>query len=120
MKEKETESQWLAGMFSYSRDQEREADRIGVQLMEESGYQPAEAAKVWGNLVEEVKARPGGASGAVPMFATHPDAEERRDTLAAMAASMPAKKPACSVGNWIVARFGYSSSNCWSMPINWE
>jgi len=79
----------LAGMFSYSRDQEREADRIGVQLMEESGYQPAEAAKVWGNLVEEVKARPGGASGAVPMFATHPDAEERRETLAAMAAGMP-------------------------------
>jgi predicted Zn-dependent protease len=76
----------LAGLFAYSRDQEREADRIGATLMRQAGYDPAEAAKVWGNLLLEIKARPNGDPSRSPMFATHPSPEERQETLKKLAA----------------------------------
>lgn len=71
----------LAGLFAYSRDHERDADRIGALLMHKAGYDVAEASKVWANLLLEVKARPNGASESV-LFATHPAQEERQATLA--------------------------------------
>jgi predicted Zn-dependent protease len=76
----------LAGLFSYSREQERSADRIGLMLMHRAGYDPAEAARVWGNLAAEAKARPDGeADLRIPLFATHPGVEERLETLSALA-----------------------------------
>jgi predicted Zn-dependent protease len=80
----------LASLFAYSRDQEREADRIGVTLMHEAGYDPAEAAKVWGNLLLEISARPGAdPARSSPMLATHPSPQERQDNLKLLAQSMP-------------------------------
>jgi len=80
----------LAGMFSYSRDQERRADVIGAALMHRAGYDAGEAARVWANLLLEMKARPDGDPAAhSPMFATHPPAEERSETLTRLAASLP-------------------------------
>lgn len=74
----------LAGMFAYSREHEREADRIGTILMSQAGYDASEAAKVWGNLLLETRARPGGEESSV-LFATHPAQEERQATLAQLA-----------------------------------
>ena len=48
----------LAGAMAYSRDHEREADRIGLTLMRRAGYDPREAGKVWGNLLDELRATP--------------------------------------------------------------
>ncbi len=80
----------LASLFAYSRDQEREADRIGAVLMHNAGYDPAEAAKVWGNLLLEIKARPGSdPARSSPMLATHPSAQERQDTLKLLAEATP-------------------------------
>ena len=80
----------LASAFAYSRDQERDADHIGVILMRKVGYDLAEVSKVWGNLLAEVKARPDGDQElGTPMFATHPGVEERRETLAALAKEAP-------------------------------
>lgn len=80
----------LAGMLSYSRDQERKADLIGSVLMHRAGYDAAEASKVWNNLLLEFNARPDGGSFVTsPMFATHPPPEERSETLARLAGSMP-------------------------------
>jgi predicted Zn-dependent protease len=81
----------LAGMFSYSRDQERDADRIGQELMAASGYPPIEAARVWEQLLAELKAEQdwsGDAGGRSVFFATHPDPEERSKTMAERAAVM--------------------------------
>ena len=76
----------LGGAFAYSRDQEREADRISVILMSKAGYDASESAKVWHNLLLEIKARPGSdPERSSPMFATHPSAEERKETLAKLA-----------------------------------
>jgi predicted Zn-dependent protease len=80
----------LAGMFSYSRDHERKADIIGAALMHRAGYDAAESAKVWANLLQELQARPGGDPTAnSPMFATHPPAEERSQALAKIATALP-------------------------------
>ena len=80
----------LASAFAYSRDHEREADRIGVALMRDAGYDAAEASKVWGNLLLEINARPGAdPSRSNPMLATHPAPAERRDTLNQLAAAAP-------------------------------
>ena len=78
-------------MFAYSRDHEREADRIGAILMHKSGYDVSEAAKVWGNLLLETKARPDGAQQSV-LFATHPGVEERQSTLAELGKTYPGAK----------------------------
>lgn len=84
----------LAGLLAYSRDQEREADRIGVELMARAGYAPIEASRVWEQLLEELK------SGAKErdeywdesvLFKTHPPAAERQKTLAELAAAKGAQ-----------------------------
>lgn len=80
-----------AGMFSYSREHEREADRIGLQLMADAGYVPMEASRVWEQLLAEVKAESdwtGEPEKRSVMFASHPPADERRSALAERAASM--------------------------------
>jgi beta-barrel assembly-enhancing protease len=80
----------VATALAYSRDQEREADLIGLVLMRKAGYDPTEAAKVWGNLLLETKARPGeNPENSSPMFATHPTPDERRETLKRLAESAP-------------------------------
>jgi predicted Zn-dependent protease len=80
----------IASMFAYSRDNERDADRIGVQLMRDAGYDASEASRVWSNLLVEVRANPEhDPAKASPFFASHPSMDERRETLDALAASMP-------------------------------
>ena len=79
----------LASAFAYSRDQERDADRIGAALMQKAGYDPAEAAKVWANLLLEIKARPNGDPSRNPMLATHPSPEERQEALKKLADAAP-------------------------------
>jgi predicted Zn-dependent protease len=69
----------IAGGLAYGREQEREADRIGVELMAKAGYAPIEAARVWSQLLEEAKAE--GSIEKSVLFATHPPAEEREQLL---------------------------------------
>jgi predicted Zn-dependent protease len=76
----------MASQFSFSRDQEREADAIGLILMRRAGYDPRQASVVWSNLMAEASVHPGAsASKTSPLFATHPASAERRETLARLA-----------------------------------
>tara|TARA_B100001939_G_scaffold308688_2_gene289471 strand:+ start:23333 stop:24616 length:1284 start_codon:yes stop_codon:yes gene_type:complete len=83
-----------AGHFSYGRDQEREADYLGVKFMVKAGYHPLAASSVWRQLIEErdyimqLDFRDGSKrrkkrkrSGNDALFATHPSSEERMETL---------------------------------------
>ncbi len=80
----------LASAFAYGREHEHEADRIGAFLMHRAGYDVTESAKVWGNLLEEAKAREGKEPEQTsPLFATHPAPPERRDALSSLAQSLP-------------------------------
>lgn len=73
----------MASAFGFSRDQEREADAIGLKLMEKAGYDPREASKVWSNLMAELAANPeADPERNSLMFATHPAGAERSRTLA--------------------------------------
>lgn len=57
-------------LMPYSRDQELEADRLGLMLMARAGYDPREAAQLWRNM--------SAAGGRSPEFlSTHPAPESR-------------------------------------------
>jgi predicted Zn-dependent protease len=68
---------------AYGRDQEREADAMGFDVMRRSGYDPAAAPQIWRNLIAEHDAAEEEAPD--PFFASHPPSEERMATLAEMA-----------------------------------
>lgn len=79
-----------ASIHAYSRDHEHEADRIGAVLMHQAGYDVAEAAKVWNNLLQEARAREGKEpEETAPLFASHPAPPERRSKLEEIAAALP-------------------------------
>lgn len=74
----------LGSIQSFNRDQEREADRVGFEMMAGAGYAPGQAPRIWEALIAEKEAsyRPEGSL----FFSSHPTSEERRETLAEMAA----------------------------------
>jgi len=90
----------LASLFAYSREHEREADRIGLDLMTRAGYAPGEASTVWAQLLEEIQgdkiSKEDYASRSI-LFATHPPIEERQETLAAQAKEL-ARPEATNLG----------------------
>jgi predicted Zn-dependent protease len=60
----------------FSRDNESEADRIGVMLMAVAGYDPNEAAKFWIRM-----ARATGGNKGSSFASTHPSHEQRQRDL---------------------------------------
>jgi predicted Zn-dependent protease len=67
----------------YSRDQEREADQIGIQLAVRAGWDPAGLPALLHTLERE-EALAGGDPSRIGFFANHPATPERvRDTTAA-------------------------------------
>jgi predicted Zn-dependent protease len=74
-------------LASYSRDNEREADALGLQYMVDGGYGPQGQVELMELLRSLHKKKP---SALDLMFATHPMSEERYRTVVAAAAAMPA------------------------------
>ncbi len=66
----------------FSRDNESEADRIGVLLMAVAGYDPEEAPKFWDRM-----SRATGGSKGSDFLSTHPSHGERKQRLAQLASS---------------------------------
>ena len=71
----------VLNVLAFSRDQEQEADLLGLKFMAEAGYAPSAAVRVWKTVIEEeenaaVKSREPG------IFSkTHPGADERVEIL---------------------------------------
>jgi predicted Zn-dependent protease len=62
-------------LLPYSRNQELEADRVGLELMAQAGYDPREALAFWQGMQQQ-----GG--GEPPAFlSTHPAAGDRIEQL---------------------------------------
>jgi predicted Zn-dependent protease len=79
----------IASLYSYDRDQERDADDVGIQLMARAGYKPLEASQVWEQLIAEREADDNAeARRSSVFFATHPPSEERAQTLRDKAAAL--------------------------------
>lgn len=76
----------LASLQAFSREHEREADRIGIALMRAQKLDLHEAVRVWSNLRAELSVGPGGdPDKRSVMLATHPGIEERQTQLEALA-----------------------------------
>lgn len=76
----------LASSFAFSREHEDRADRLGMRLMQQAGYDGGEAPRVWDNLLAELKITGGEDVGSrSALFATHPPAGNRRDVLMKLA-----------------------------------
>lgn len=63
----------------YSRDDERQADALGMEYMVKAGHNPQGMVDLMDVLVRQEKRRP---SALETMFSTHPMSRERRDTAA--------------------------------------
>lgn len=65
----------VAGLSQYSREAEREADRLGFDAAIAQGYDPAAGARLWQRMKDEEDARRYGKP--IPVFASHPRTAER-------------------------------------------
>jgi predicted Zn-dependent protease len=71
----------IANAMAFSREQEEEADLLGVSFMSESGYDPRAAARVWKTIVAEEKSAVAKRQGTSLFSSTHPESEARIKTL---------------------------------------
>jgi len=85
----------LGSIFKFSREQEREADLVGLQKLAAAGYDTREAAVIWEQLREEMdataaargtKSRKDKTGG---LYATHPPSAERVAYLRQAAQELP-------------------------------
>ena len=68
----------VSSMFGYSREHEREADKIGYERLVAAGYDPHESTKTFEHLLAEIKA----SDIKEPFFfASHPKLEERIESF---------------------------------------
>lgn len=82
-------------LSSYSRDNEREADALGLDYMVRAGYPAKGMVGLQQLLVEQQKESPGMLQ---TMFSTHPMSVERRDTARQMAESQYAASNSRDLG----------------------
>lgn len=83
----------IAGMGMYSRDHEREADSVGLALMQRAGYDPTQAAQMWAQLRAELAAGSAGdPSQRNALFASHPPSDERQAALEQLAAGQTGER----------------------------
>jgi Zn-dependent protease with chaperone function len=79
----------LEGLFSkFSREDEREADRLGAKNLYDAGYDPRGMAVFFEKLAALRESKPNLLER---FFATHPAAEERANNIADLLESFPAK-----------------------------
>ena len=66
-----------------SRQQESEADRIGIELAARAGYNPRAAVTLWEKMIEAT-----GQTGKSDFLSTHPAGEKRIESLSALIPQM--------------------------------
>lgn len=86
--------------LKYGRDDERQADVLGLRYMHATGYDPAEMPDVFDMLGRVSEAAGGG--GVPGWLSTHPAPEDRRERIAARVAEL-----SDAPGEPIVDRAGY-------------
>lgn len=81
-----TKLAYVLGLLKYSRGKEAEADRLGLALMNDAGYDPTEMAAVFRKLTEQQRSLPT----VVERFVSnHPLSEDRMVTAERLAAKLP-------------------------------
>ena len=90
----------MASIFHYSRDFEREADRLGFATAVSHGYDPQAGVRLWTRMLHEEQA---SKSSHFIVFASHPKTAERVEDVRAAAAAIP-------VGNYHDGREAYRAA----------
>ncbi|MDH3946571.1 MAG: M48 family metalloprotease [Chromatiales bacterium] len=75
------ESLALLSSLAFSREQEQEADLLGLRLLAEAGYDPHAAYRVWETVIAEESNAAAKREKPGIFSRTHPDAESRALTL---------------------------------------
>jgi len=75
--------------FKFSRGAEEEADKLGVQYLYASGYDPTGMSTMFEKLASQNKKKPGTLA---KLFASHPQSLERRDESLQLVAQFPEKE----------------------------
>ena len=75
--------------FKFSRGAEEEADKLGVQYLYASGYDPTAMSTMFEKLASRNKKKPGTLS---KLFMSHPPSAERHDTSLGLVARFPEKE----------------------------
>lgn len=70
--------------LSFNREQETEADLLGVKLLARAQYDPHASYRVWQQIIDEEKAAAVKSEEPGPFARTHPEAEERMAYLKAL------------------------------------
>ena len=73
-------------LAKFSRDDEREADQLGLQYMSQAGYPPRAAAAIFETLLQQRQRRPNALE---QFFASHPLTEERIQNVRDQAQQLP-------------------------------
>ncbi len=82
----------MGGLARFGRDQEREADLLGIGYLNTGGLRPHSASRIWRSLILEAEASAAARGIKKPdfkriaFFASHPPEGERADYLYALAA----------------------------------
>ncbi|MEO7658227.1 MAG: M48 family metallopeptidase [Pyrinomonadaceae bacterium] len=79
----------MLAFFKFSRGAEEEADRLGVQYLYASGYDPNGMATMFEKLASQNRKKPGTLS---KLFSSHPQSLERRDESQQLVARFPEKE----------------------------
>lgn len=78
----------VSSAYSFSRENERDANRAGVDLMEKVGYDVAQAALIWKSLRDEISVGANkDALDRLSIWQTHPGVDERIGNLTEMASA---------------------------------
>lgn len=76
-------------MLKFSRGAEEEADRLGVQYLYASGYDPTSMSTMFEKLASKNKKKPGAIA---KLFSSHPQSVDRRDASLALVARFNEKE----------------------------
>ena len=77
---------------AYTRDEEREADRLGLEYARRAGLDPLGAVRAWQRMMS------ASGSFSIPFLSTHPTSDERLDTMRALAGSAAGRAVTDSTG----------------------
>ena len=79
----------MLAFFKFSRGAEGEADRLGVQYLYASGYDPTAMSTMFEKLASQNRKKPGTLS---KLFTSHPQSVDRRDESLQLVARFPEKE----------------------------
>ena len=76
------------GVLKFGRDQERDADVVGLSLLAGAGFDPDGASRFFGKLAEETGESGNSIEAAAALVSTHPASTERMQRLADLSAGL--------------------------------